>query len=107
MATSEVLTPLPILNVTLAVADNPYTIDLAGIHHFSIQSRTAADFRFAWAAGLADGASPVGPYMTCKSGQVLNSPEKIATPSGTTLHVSSDNAGQVIEVLRWQRQASV
>jgi len=104
---SEVLTPLPIVTVALAVADQEYEIDLGGVHHFSIQSRTAADFRFAWATGLADGAAPTGPYMTCKSGQVLNSPEKISTPGGTTLFVSSDNAGQILEVMRWQRQASV
>lgn len=106
MSASEVMTP-SILNLELTVADEQYSIDLTGVQHFSIQSRSAADFRFAWATGKANGASPVGPYMTCKSGQVLNSPEKTSTPSATTLFVSSDNALQVLEVQIWRRLPSV
>lgn len=104
---SECLTPLPIEIVELAVADDEYTIDLSGIHHFSIQSRQDQDFRFAWAAGLASTAAPPGPYATCKSGDSITSPEKIATPSTLTLYVSSDNAGQILEIMKWRRQASV
>lgn len=107
MSASEVLTPSILPDTVLAVADTQYTIDLTGYQHFSIQSRTAADFRFAWATGKADGAVPVGPYMTCKSGQVINSPEKCSTATGTVLYISSDNAGQIIECQVWRRLPSV
>lgn len=107
MSASEVLTPAIEANLVLAVADQEYSVDMSGVQHFSIQSRTAADFRFAWATGKADGASPVGPYMTCKSGQVLNSPEKFSAASGTRFYASSDNAGQVIEIQVYRRLASV
>lgn len=104
MSASEVLTPT-VETLVLTVANTQYTIDLAGVQHFSIQSRAAQDFRFAWVTGKVAGS--VEPFMTCKSGQVLNAPEKCSTPPGLTLYVASANAGQVLEILKWQRLPSV
>lgn len=65
---------------------------------FTMQSRTAADFK--WGNASASGTT----YYTVKSGTVYSTPVPlnlgVGTPN-TTLFLQSGNAGQIIEVLYW------
>lgn len=66
---------------------------------FTMQSRTAADFK--WGNASASGTT----YYTVKSGMVYSTPVPlnlgVGTPN-TTLFLQSGSAGQVIELLFWQ-----
>lgn len=100
---SEVLTPRSV-NVTAVAGDTEYEIYLGSCQHFSIQARGEVAFRFAWVTGKV--AGPTAPYLTCKSGQVINSPEKLSA-GGLTLYVAvaAGDAGAVIEAQIWERLA--
>lgn len=102
MTPSEVLTPR-LLNVTCVAGETEYEVELGDCQHFSVQARGDVAFRFAFATGKV--ATPTAPWMTCKSGQTLNSPEKLSGRLTLYVAVATADAGAVIEALVWQRWA--
>ena len=64
-----------VINVTLTNADTEYSFVLPpGTKYYSMQCRTAFAVRHAVVSGLV--AGPTAPYVTLKSGDWYNSPEK-------------------------------
>ncbi len=97
---SEVLTPA-VSNLTLTVADTEYSVALpAGCKYFTFQCRTAADIRFAFVTGKV--AAPAAPWMTLKSGQTFNSPEKLTMiPAVASIFFAGDAGGEIVEFIAW------
>lgn len=88
------------VNKTLTDANTEYQIALPeGTSGFTMQSRTAADFKIGNAS--ASGTT----YYTVKAGMTYSTPTPLnlgpATPN-TTLFLQSGNAGQVVEILYFQ-----
>lgn len=80
---SEVLYPI-VRNVTLTLADTEYSQSLpVGTRYFSMQCRTGYDVRYAFITGKV--ATPTAPYMTVKSGQWYNAPEKFSAAPWATV----------------------
>ena len=88
------------VNKTLTDANTEYQIVLPdGTSGFTMQSRTAADFKVGNAS--ASGTT----YFTVKSGSVYSTPTSLGLGGGTpntTLFIQSGTAGQVVELLYWQ-----
>lgn len=89
-----------IITKTLDSANTEYQIELpVGTSGFTMQSRTAADFKWGNAS-----TSNIG-FYTVKSGTVYSTPTPLnmapSTPN-TTLFIQSATAGQVIEIVAWQ-----
>ena len=88
------------VNKTLTDANTEYQVELPeGTSGFTMQSRTAADFKVGNAS--ASGST----YYTVKSGAVYSSPTPLnlgPATSNTTLFLQSGSAGQIIEVLFFQ-----
>lgn len=86
-------------NLTLTDANTEYQMVLPeSTAGFTMQSRTAADFK--WGNASASGTV----YYTVKSGTVYSTPVPLNLGMGTpntTLFLQSGNAAQVIEVLYW------
>lgn len=97
---SEILTPV-VTNLTLAVADTQYSIAVpAGCKYFTFQCRTAVDIRFAFVTGKV--AAPTAPWMTLKSGQAYNSPEKLTMiPDVALIYFAGDAGGEIVEFIAW------
>lgn len=98
---SETLTP-SIQSVECTGANTQVSITLpANCKGFSIQARTAADVRFSFVTGKV--ASPTeGGYMTLKSGQSWNSPDKMAiNSSNSIIYFASATDHTFVEVLAW------
>ncbi len=90
-----------VVDTTLTTAANEYQLTFPnGTSGFSLQSRTAADFK----VGVTSNASGTT-YFTVKSGTVYNTPTSLglgpATPQ-TTLFLQSTTGGQVIEAIYFQ-----
>lgn len=71
----------------------------ASTAYFTFQCRTAVDIRFAFTTGLV--ATPTEPYMTLKSGQAYNSPERGLLAPGTIVYFAGDAGGEVVEITYW------
>lgn len=90
-----------VVNKTLTTAGVEYRIDLPnGTGGFTIQSRTASDFK----VGSESNQSGTT-YYTVKSGTVYSTPTPLGmgpvTPN-TTIFLQSASAGQVIEMIYFQ-----
>lgn len=108
MSASEALKPVA-FNTTLTTPDDEYTVTLpVGTKHFSCQCRTSFPVRMAFKTGLANGASPTGPYATIKAGASYTSPEKVgwsrtdSVETAPVLYFSADEAAVVVEVVAWK-----
>lgn len=97
---SETLTP-DIQNVAMTTLNTEYSIVLpSNCKGFSIQCRTAVDVRFAFVTGKVAGST--SPFFTLKSGQVLNSVDKMALlEANKTIYFGSGTGSIVVEVLTW------
>ena len=89
------------LYVELSEADAEYSLTLPdSCVEWSFQCRDAVDIRYAFVTGKV--ATPTEPYLTCKSGQVIQSPphhcfDNADTP---TIYFATDStADPVVEVL--------
>lgn len=65
---------------------------------FTVQLREAHDTRLAFATGKVAGSTD--PFLTLKSGQAFNSPEKLAS-SGQTIYAACGTANVHLEILVW------
>lgn len=87
-----------VVNKTLTTASTEYQVTLLnGTGGFTLQSRTAADFK----VGMVSNESGTN-YFTVKSGTVYSTPTTLGlgdTTPNTTLFLQSGNAGQIIEIL--------
>lgn len=90
-----------VVNQTLTSAGIEYTVTLpAGTGGFTMQSRSAADFKWATTTNLSGST-----YYTVKSGTVFSTPTPLGlggTTLNTTLFLQSANAGQVVEIIYFQ-----
>ncbi len=88
------------VNQTLTSADTEYQVVFPeGTSGFTMQSRTAADFK--WGNASASGTT----YYTVKSGSVYSSPTPLnlgPATQNTTIYLQSGNAGQIVEILYFQ-----
>lgn len=98
---SETLTP-NIQSVECTPANTQVTVTLpANCKGFSIQARTAADVRFSFTTGKVAGPVESG-YITLKSGQSWNSPDKLAIiSSNSIIYFACGTDHTFVEVLSW------
>lgn len=90
-----------VVNQTLTTAGTEYQVTLPnGTSGFTMQSRTAADFK--WGTGSNESGAT---YYTVKSGTEYRTPTSLGmgdvTPN-TTLFLQSANNGQIVEIVYWQ-----
>ena len=98
----QVVSSAQLFNVTLTNANEEYSQALgAGARSISIQARTAVDVRLACATGAVGTATPVGPYLTVKSGGSHNSNGALVAQS-PTVFLASGTAGTIIEIEVWR-----
>lgn len=96
---SEILSPT-VSNLTLVAADTEYSVALpASCKYFQFQCRTAVDIRFQFVTGKV--AVPTAPWMTLKSGQAYNSPEKLTMAPGLSVFFAGDAGGEIVEFIAW------
>ena len=93
-----------IQNIPMANFNGAYEATLPkDMSNITLQLRgLTATLRFAFAPGLVNGASPVGPYGTVNPGKAFSFP--LSVPSGggdaaTKIYLSSDTSGQVCEII--------
>lgn len=90
-----------VVNKTLTTSGVEYQVTMPnGTSGFTMQSRTAADFK----VGMVSNESGSN-YFTVKSGTVFSTPVPLGmgnTTPNTTLFLQSANSSQVVEILYWQ-----
>jgi hypothetical protein len=91
------------LSVPLTNANQEYSQVLPeGTFHFTVQARTPADVRFAYATGKV--AAPTEPYATMKAGGAYTESflgDERLRPNEVTLYLASGTPGVVVEIVLW------
>lgn len=86
--------------VTMTNANQEYSQALpANTKVVTWRPRSDVDIRYSFVAGRVGTASPTGPYMTLRAGEVFN--ERNLNLAALTLYIATVAAGTIIEIETW------